>query len=380
MAKCIIRWKGWYDMAGSSFGSRFKIMTWGESHGEGLGVVIDGCPAGLSLSAEDVQQMLDRRKPGQSKFTTPRKEADEVCIMSGLFEGKTTGTPISMAVMNKTQRSSDYSEIAQYYRPGHADYTFDEKYGFRDYRGGGRSSGRETIGRVAAGAVAKKILAQLGISVNAYSKEIAGVAIDYNRFNLNKMSENPFNMPDEHAAAEVEKRAQEIMSKGDSVGGIVECVITGVMPGIGEPVFDKLSSTLAKAVTSIGAVKGFEIGDGFEVAKATGLSNNDAFAMKDGRVVKKTNHAGGILGGMSDGSDIVFRAAFKPTPSITSIQDTVNKNGEEIEVSIKGRHDPMIVPRVVVVVEAMAAIALVDQIFENMTARMDRIVDFYKNI
>lgn len=367
-------------MAGSSFGSRFKIMTWGESHGEGLGVVIDGCPAGLSLSAEDVQQMLDRRKPGQSKFTTPRKEADEVCIMSGLFEGKTTGTPISMAVMNKTQRSSDYSEIAQYYRPGHADYTFDEKYGFRDYRGGGRSSGRETIGRVAAGAVAKKILAQLGISVNAYSKEIAGVAIDYNRFNLNKMSENPFNMPDEHAAAEVEKRAQEIMSKGDSVGGIVECVITGVMPGIGEPVFDKLSSTLAKAVTSIGAVKGFEIGDGFEVAKATGLSNNDAFAMKDGRVVKKTNHAGGILGGMSDGSDIVFRAAFKPTPSITSIQDTVNKNGEEIEVSIKGRHDPMIVPRVVVVVEAMAAIALVDQIFENMTARMDRIVDFYKNI
>ena len=349
-------------MAGSSFGSRFKIMTWGESHGEGLGVVIDGCPAGLPLSAEDVQQMLNRRKPGQSKFTTPRKEADEVCIMSGLFEGKTTGTPISMAVMNKTQRSSDYSEIAQY------------------YRGGGRSSGRETIGRVAAGAVAKKILAQLGISVNAYSKEIAGVAIDYDRFNLSQMSENPFNMPDEQAAAEVEKRAQEIMKNGDSVGGIVECVITGVMPGIGEPVFDKLSSTLAKAVTSIGAVKGFEIGDGFKVAEATGLSNNDAFAMKDGSVVKKTNHAGGILGGMSDGSDIVFRAAFKPTPSITSIQNTVNKNGEEIEVSIKGRHDPMIVPRAVVVVEAMAAIALVDQIFENMTARMDRIVDFYKNI
>ena len=367
-------------MAGSSFGSRFKIMTWGESHGEGLGVVIDGCPAGLPLSAEDVQQMLNRRKPGQSKFTTPRKEADEVCIMSGLFEGKTTGTPISMAVMNKTQRSSDYSEIAQYYRPGHADYTFDEKYGFRDYRGGGRSSGRETIGRVAAGAVAKKILEQLGITVNAYSKEIAGVAIDYGRFNLSQMSENPFNMPDEQAAAEVEKRAQEIMKNGDSVGGIVECVITGVMPGIGEPVFDKLSSTLAKAVTSIGAVKGFEIGDGFKVAEATGLSNNDAFAIKDGSVVKKTNHAGGILGGMSDGSDIVFRVAFKPTPSITSIQNTVNKNGEEIEVSIKGRHDPMIVPRAVVVVEAMAAIALVDQIFENMTARMDRIVDFYKNI
>lgn len=367
-------------MAGSSFGNRFKIMTWGESHGEGLGVVIDGCPAGLELSTEDIQQMLDRRKPGQSKFTTPRKEADEVCIMSGVFEGRTTGTPISMAVMNKTQRSSDYSEIAQYYRPGHADYTFDEKYGFRDYRGGGRSSGRETIGRVAAGAVAKKILGQLGISVNAYSKEIAGVGIDYNRFNLEKMSDNPFNMPDDKAAAEVEKRAQDIMAKGDSVGGIVECVVTGVMPGIGEPVFDKLSSTLARAVTSIGAVKGFEIGDGFEVARATGLSNNDAFAMRDGKVVKKTNHSGGMLGGMSDGSDIVLRAAFKPTPSITSIQNTVNKAGEEIEVSIKGRHDPMIVPRAVVVVESMVAIALVDQIFENMTARMDRIVDFYKNI
>ncbi len=364
-------------MAGSSYGNRFKIMTWGESHGAGLGVVVDGCPAGLELSEADVQAMLDRRKPGQSKFTTPRKEDDKVRILSGIFEGKTTGTPISMAVMNESQRSSDYSEIAGYYRPGHADFTFDEKYGFRDYRGGGRSSGRETIGRVAAGAVAEKILADLGINVCAYSKEIAGIAIDYDRFNLKDMSENPFNMPDAQAAAKVEEKAQEIMKQGDSVGGIVECVITGVMSGIGEPVFDKLSASLAKAVTSIGAVKGFEIGDGFEVAKATGLSNNDAFVMKDGAIVKKTNHSGGILGGISDGSDIIIRAAFKPTPSISALQETVNKSGENIEVSIKGRHDPMIVPRAVVVVEAMVATALVDLIFENMTARMDRIVEFY---
>lgn len=365
-------------MAGSVYGNRFKMMTWGESHGEGLGVVIDGCPAGLELSEADVQAMLDRRKPGQSRFTTPRKEDDEVKIMSGVFEGKTTGTPISMMVLNKTQRSSDYSEIASYYRPGHADYTFDEKYGFRDYRGGGRSSGRETIGRVAAGAVAKKILAELGIQVTAYAKEIGGIAIDPSRFNLDVISENSFNMPDEVAAEEVKKYASTKIAAGDSIGGIIECVITGVMPGIGEPVFDKLSASLAKAVTSIGAVKGFEIGDGFAVAKASGLTNNDAFVMKDGNVSKKTNHAGGILGGMSDGSDIIFRAAIKPTPSISAYQDTVNKAGEDISVSIKGRHDPMIVPRAVVVVEAMAAVALVDMVFENMGARMDKVKKYYE--
>ena len=367
-------------MAGSTYGNTFKIMTWGESHGSGLGVVIDGCPAGIELDSSDIQVMLNRRKPGQSKFVTPRKEDDEVQILSGLFEGKTTGTPISMMILNKTQRSADYSEIASYYRPGHADYTFDEKFGFRDYRGGGRSSGRETIGRVAAGAVAKKILAALGINVTAYAREIGGIEIDYNNFNLEEMANNPFNMPDRNAAAQVEKYAMEKIKECDSIGGIVECVATGVMPGIGEPVFDKLDASLAKAVMSIGAVKGFEVGDGFAVAKATGLSNNDAFVMEDGKVVKKTNHAGGILGGMSDGSDIVIRAAFKPTPSISSDQETVNKSGENITVSIKGRHDPMIVPRAVVVVEAMTAITLVDMIFENMTARMDRIADFYDRV
>lgn len=366
-----------YFMAGSTYGNILRITTWGESHGKALGVVVDGCPSGVELCEEDIQIFLDRRKPGQSKFTTQRKESDTVQLLSGVFEGKTTGTPISMMVLNTTQRSSDYSEIASYYRPGHADYTFDEKYGFRDYRGGGRSSGRETIGRVAAGAIAVKILKQLGITCTTYSKEIGGIAIDYNSFNMEEAALNPFNMPDKQAAQKVELFAKEQMAKGDSVGGVIECVISGVMPGIGEPVFDKLDANLAKAVMSIGAVKGFEMGDGFMAAKATGLTNNDAFVMEGKNIIKKTNHSGGVLGGMSDGADIVFRAAIKPTPSISAIQDTVNKQGENIQVSIKGRHDPMIVPRAVVVVEAMAALTLVDLILENMTSTMDKIVWFY---
>lgn len=365
-------------MAGSTFGNNFRIMTWGESHGFGVGVVVDGCPAGLELSEEDIQVMLDRRRPGQSKFTTPRNEADEIHIMSGVFEGKTTGTPISMMVYNKTQRSGDYSEIASYYRPGHADYTFDEKYGFRDYRGGGRSSARETIGRVAAGAIAAKILEKLGIRINAYAKEIGGISIDYNNFDLNERSNNAFNMPDSKAALKVAKYAEEKMAEHDSVGGIIECVVTGVMPGIGETVFDKLDANLAKAIMSIGAVKGFEMGDGFEVAKMTGSTDNDSFIMKDGKVVKATNHSGGVLGGMSDGSDIVFRAAIKPTPSIAAKQNTVNKSGEDIEISIKGRHDPMIVPRAVVIVEAMTALTILDLVISNMSARVDNLVEFYK--
>lgn len=365
-------------MAGSTYGKIFSIMTWGESHGAGVGVTIDGCPAGIELTEADVQIYLNRRKPGQSQFTTPRKEDDEVEILSGVFEGKTTGTPIAMMVRNKTQRSGDYSEISQYYRPGHADYTFDEKYGFRDYRGGGRSSGRETIGRVAAGAVAMKFLHQLGITVNAYASEIGGIGIDYDNFNMVERDANAFSMPDKVAAEKVEAYAKEKMAQGDSIGGIIECVIKNVMPGIGEPVFDKLDANLAKAMLSIGAVKGFEIGDGFEAARVTGKMNNDSFVIQDGCVEKKTNHAGGVLGGMSDGSDIIFRAAVKPTPSISAVQDTVNKSGENIEVSIKGRHDPMIVPRAVVVVEAMAALTLADLVMMNMSARMDRIAEFYK--
>ena len=366
-------------MAGSTFGNIFKITTWGESHGKGVGVVVDGCPAGLSLCEEDIQKFLNRRKPGQSKFTTPRKEDDSVEILSGVFEGKTTGTPISLVVYNKNQQSKDYSEIASYYRPGHADYTFDMKYGFRDYRGGGRSSGRETIGRVAAGAIAVKILDQLGIRFMTYSKSIGPIACDPRHFDAEEILKNPVYMPDADAAENAMAYLEACIAEQNSSGGVVECIISGVPAGIGDPVFEKLNANLAKAVMSIGAVKGFEIGDGFDVAKATGKNNNDAFRIgADGSVSKETNHAGGILGGMSDGSDIILRATIKPTPSISATQHTVNKSGEAIDINIKGRHDPIIVPRAVVVVESMAAITIVDAMFANMSARMDSLERFYK--
>ena len=366
-------------MSGSVYGTIFKISTWGESHGAGVGVVVDGCPAGLPLNEEDIQKYLDRRKPGQSKFTTARSEGDKAEILSGVFEGKTTGTPISIVIRNTDQRSRDYSNIMDVYRPGHADYTFDEKYGFRDYRGGGRSSGRETIGRVAAGAVAAKLLESLGITVQAYTSAVGPVKIDHSKMDLEEISNNRLYMPDKKAAAEAESYLEDMIQRKDSCGGVIECVVNGLPAGVGEPVFDKLDAALGKAIMSIGAVKGFEIGDGFAVAAATGLTNNDAFVTdKNGSVTKETNHAGGILGGMSDGSPIVFRAAIKPTPSVASTQKTINKNGEEIEINIKGRHDPIIVPRAVVVVESMAAITIFDAMLSNMSARMDGIKDFYK--
>lgn len=365
-------------MFGSTYGNTLKISTWGESHGKALGVVVDGCPAGLSLCEEDIQIFLDRRKPGQSAFTTQRNEGDLVEILSGVFEGKTTGTPISMIVRNKEQRSKDYSEIANYYRPGHADFTFDEKFGFRDYRGGGRSSGRETIGRVAAGAIASKILNQLGISITTYSKSIGNVEIDYNKFDKDNILNDTLYMPDKEASAKAQELLKEKIADTDSVGGIIECVVKNMPAGVGEPVFEKLDANLAKAVMSIGAVKGVEIGDGFAVALACGSENNDDFKMENGKIVKSTNHAGGILGGISDGSDIVLRAAVKPTPSIAKTQSTVNKSNEEIEISIHGRHDPIIVPRAVVVVESMVALTLVDMLFMSMTSKMDSIVNFFK--
>ncbi len=366
-------------MAGSSLGTIFRMTTWGESHGKGVGVVLDGCPAGLPLCERDIQSFLDRRKPGQSRFTTQRSEGDEVEILSGVFEGRTTGTPISMLVRNTDQRSRDYGEIAYSYRPGHADFTFDEKYGFRDYRGGGRSSGRETIGRVAAGAVAVKILESLGVRVAAYAKEIGGIAVDPERFDLRERDNNRLYMPDKEAAARAEALLDEQMARKDSVGGVVECIVDGLPAGIGEPVFEKLSANLAKAVCSIGAVKGFEIGDGFAAARASGSTNNDPFRAVDGRVVKTSNHAGGILGGISDGSRIVLRAAFKPTPSIASVQQTVNSgSAENMDLSIRGRHDPIIVPRAVVVVESMVAFEAVDMLFINMTSQLERIQKFYR--
>lgn len=365
-------------MAGSTFGNIFKITTWGESHGKGVGVVVDGCPAGLEISEDYIQSYLDRRKPGQSKYTTQRSETDTVEILSGVFEGKTTGTPISMVVYNRTQRSSDYSEIANYYRPGHADYTFDEKYGFRDYRGGGRSSGRETIARVAAGAIACKLLAELGVTVSAYSKAIGNIEINYENFDMAERDNNPVAMPDADAAKRAEILLQQKMEQKDSVGGIVECVVKNMRTGVGEPVFDKLDACLAKAVMSIGAVKGVEIGAGFGVSQMSGSEDNDSFYMDNGMVLKRTNNAGGILGGISDGSDIVLRAAFKPTPSIFSEQETINKAHENIKVEIKGRHDPIIVPRAVVVVETMTALTVLDLLLVSMTSTLEGIKKFFK--
>ena len=366
-------------MAGSTFGTIFKITTWGESHGTGIGVVIDGCPAGLPLCGEDIRKFLDRRKPGQSGYSTSRKEDDAVEILSGIFEGRTTGTPVSLAVFNKDQRSKDYSEIASCYRPGHADYTFDRKYGFRDYRGGGRSSGRETIGRVAAGAVAVKLLNRLGITFLTYTKSIGPVCIRPQNYDPAQIGQNPFYMPDRGAAEEAGRYLDACMADGNSAGGVVECIVEGLPAGVGDPVFEKLDANLAKALMSIGAVKAVEIGDGVQVSKAAGSENNDPFVCENNVLSKKSNHAGGILGGISDGAPVVIRAHIKPTPSIFQTQETVNRDMENINIQIKGRHDPVIVPRAVVVVESMTALAVLDACMQNMTARLEYLTGFYKN-
>ncbi|MEY8523606.1 chorismate synthase [Lachnospiraceae bacterium 38-10] len=366
-------------MAGSTYGTIFKIATWGESHGKALGVVIDGCPAGLPLSEEDIQLCLDRRKPGQTSISTPRKESDQVEILSGVFEGRTTGTPISLMIRNTSQKSSDYSQIASCYRPGHADYTFDAKYGFRDYRGGGRSSGRETTGRVAAGAVALKILSRLGVSVCAYTETIGPVSIDYGRFDPAAILTTPTCMPDAEASAKAESYLRDCQMEKDSAGGVIACRVKGLPAGIGEPVFEKLDAALARAMLSIGAVKSFEMGDGTLAAGSKGSENNDAFVMENGSVRKKTNHSGGTLGGLSDGSDLFFKACIKPTPSIFKPQETVNRDGQNVTIQIQGRHDPVIVPRAVVVVESMAALAILDLMMLNMNSRMEYLENFYRD-
>lgn len=352
-------------MAGDTFGKLFRITTFGESHGPALGVVIDGCPAGLLLSAEDIQSYMDRRRPGQNLRTTQRQEADRIEILSGVFEGRTTGTPIAILVRNSDQHSGDYSAIAHVFRPGHADYGFTEKYGFRDYRGGGRSSGRETLARVAGGAVAARLLGTLGITVHAECTELAGISLE---------------TPEGKKAAE--EKVLSLREELDSAGGIVVCRVSGLKPGIGEPVFDKLDARLAQAVMSIGAAKGVEIGDGFRAAETTGSVNNDAFAAEtaaDGsrHISKKTNHSGGTLGGMSDGSDVLIRAAFKPTPSIARPQETVNETGENVTIEIRGRHDPTVAERAAVVVECMTALTVADLLMENMTARVEYLKEIY---
>lgn len=365
-------------MAGSTFGKLFTVTTWGESHGKGLGVVVDGCPAGVPLCEDDIQIYLNRRKPGQNQYSTKRNESDTVEILSGVFQGKTTGTPISMMVRNMDQHSKDYGDIAVSYRPGHADYCFDEKYGFRDYRGGGRSSGRETIGRVAAGAIAAKVLKSLGIELMAYTRSIGDYIIDYNNFDSNEILNNPLYMPDKECSDKAGEYLKQVMSELDSIGSSVECIINGMPTGIGEPVFSKLDAILAQAIMSIGAVKAVEIGDGVSVSKSKGSYNNDSFIIKDGNVCKETNHSGGILGGMSDGSPILVRASFKPTPSIYQEQNTINQNKEEIKLSIKGRHDPIIGPRAVVVVESMCAITILDLLLINMSSKLDNLIKLYR--
>ncbi len=366
-------------MSGSIIGKNFQISTWGESHGAALGVVIDGCPAGIALCEEDIQKDLDLRKPGSNKFGTQRKESDTVHILSGVFEGKTTGTPISLVVYNENQKSRDYSNIMNVFRPGHADYTFYKKYGFRIQRRWTFIGERDSLpccGRCRC----EKNTFRASNSFITYSKEIAGFSSDKVPASREEVFDDKLYMADSSVSEKAAEYLNTCIENHDSAGGIVECIIKNVPAGLGETVFDKLDASLAKAVFSLGAVKGFEIGAGFGAAKLNGSSNNDPFTVSDGKVVKKTNNAGGILGGMSDGSDIVFRAAFKPTPSIFKEQETVDIDGNITKIEIKGRHDPIIVPRAVIVVEAMAAITLTDLLFSNMFARIDNIKKFYSQM
>ncbi|AWW00907.1 chorismate synthase [Arcticibacterium luteifluviistationis] len=348
---------------GSTYGKIFNISTFGESHGKAIGVVIDGCPAGVEFNEEFIQAELDKRKPGQSRITTQRKEADSVDVLSGVFEGKTTGTPIALVINNQDQRSKDYGHIADKFRPSHADYTYAAKYGNRDYRGGGRSSARETAARVAAGAIAKTILRDMGIEIAAYVKQVGRLKLDksYSELDLSTRYDNAVRCPDAAMAQEMFDYIDDTRKKGDSIGGVITCVASGVPVGWGEPVFDKLHAELGKAMLSINAVKGFEYGSGFDGVELYGSEHNDEFYTNEaGEVKTKTNHAGGILGGISSGEDIYFNVAFKPTATIMKDQDSVNAAGEAVTVSGKGRHDPCVLPRAVPIVEAMAALVLVD--------------------
>jgi chorismate synthase len=354
---------------GSTFGHLFRITTFGESHGGGVGVIIDGCPPQLEISAEEIQFELDRRRPGQSKITTPRKEADTCEILSGVFEGKTLGTPIAILVRNKNTRPEDYDEMAQKYRPSHADATYDAKYGLRNWQGGGRSSARETIGRVAAGAIAKKILHQVaGVEVIAYVKRIKDLegVVDTNTVTLEDVESNIVRCPDGEIANTMISLIEQTGRDGNSIGGVVECVVRNVPKGLGEPVFDKLEADLAKAVMSLPASKGFEIGSGFEGTLLTGFEHNDEFYIdENGEIRTVTNHSGGIQGGISNGENIILRVAFKPTATIRKEQKTVTSDKEETLLAGKGRHDPCVLPRAVPMVDAMVALVLCDHLLRH---------------
>jgi chorismate synthase len=360
-------------VAGNIFGQVFRISTFGESHGPGLGVVIDGCPAGIPIDEAFIQAEMARRRPGQSRIVTQRQEEDVVQILSGVFEGKSTGAPIGMVIYNADQRSKDYSHIADKYRPSHADYTFDVKYGHRDYRGGGRSSARETAARVAAGAVAKLFLRSVGTTVSAYVSQVGSVVLDipYDQLDLSLTESNPVRCPQPETAARMEALIQEVKKAGDTIGGVVSAVVKGCPAGLGEPVFDKLHADLGKAILSINACKGFEYGSGFAGVGLRGSEHNDAFYRdpQSGAILTRTNHSGGIQGGISNGMDIYFRAAFKPVATIVAGQESVDTQGEAVVVEGRGRHDPCVLPRAVPIVEAMTALALADHLLRQRLSR-----------
>ncbi len=351
-------------MAGNTFGQLFRITTFGESHGGAVGVVVDGCPPGFEISQEEIQKELDRRKPGQSSITSPRKEQDEIHIFSGLMNGKTTGTPILLLAYNKDVKSEDYLNLRDLYRPGHADYTFQKKYGIRDWKGSGRASARETLGRVAAGAIAKKYLKEkLGIEIMSFVQQVGDIKtdIDFNHVTMDEIESNIVRCPDRQISEKMIRLIENVRDEGDSIGGVICGIIKHVPIGLGEPVFDKLSADLGKAMMSINAVKGFEIGSGFEGVKLKGSQHNDEFYIdKEGKVRTKTNNAGGTLGGISNGETIYFRVAIKPVSTIKKQQKTVNINDEKVLLEATGRHDPCVLPRAIPVVDAMSALVIMD--------------------
>lgn len=359
-------------MAGSSFGEIFRITTFGESHGAAIGVIIDGCPAGLEIDMAFIQAEMQRRKPGQSKIVTQRKEEDEVEILSGVFEGKTEGTPIAMLIRNTDQKSHDYSHIAHSFRPSHADFTFQEKFGHRDYRGGGRSSARETAARVAAGALAKQLLQEYGVSIHAYVSQVGDIQLkkSYQEIDIQLIESNPVRCPDVEIAAQMEQLIRDVRKDGDTIGGVVTAFVTGTPVGLGEPVFDKLHADLGKAMLSINACKGFEYGSGFEGVSLRGSAHNDAFENRSGKITTITNHSGGIQGGISNGMDIYFKVAFKPVATIMHEQASVDDAGNPVTVVGKGRHDPCVLPRAVPIVEAMAALVLADHLLRQRNSRV----------
>lgn len=346
----------------NTFGTIFRLTSFGESHGAGIGGVIDGCPAGIVLDMEFIQQELNRRKPGQSKLTTPRKENDEVQFLSGIYEGKTTGTPIGFIVWNQNQHSSDYDNMKTIYRPSHADYTYQSKYGIRDPRGGGRSSARETISRCVAGAIAKLVLKQYDVSIQAYTSQVGNIKLegDYTQYDLTVTEQNPVRCPDPEKAEEMAQLIKEVKADGDTIGGVITCVIKGTPVGLGEPAFGKLHAALGHAMLTINAAKGFEYGDGFDAGLYRGSEHNDLFYNDNGKISTRTNHSGGIQGGISNGQDIYFRVAFKSVATLLREQETVTMEGEETILKAKGRHDPCVLPRAVPIVEAMAAMTILD--------------------